>query len=654
MDQDQATFASPFKHIAVSLSGGGVRAVGYHLGTLDYLERTGLLKEVHTLSSVSGGSLVAIGYALSLKKGETFQEYYDNLCEFLPEINTFEELLKILDNPSPSVASGSRTLITALATVYRQKYFKKYYDDPNFSIFSDHQPEIHLKELIFNATEFKTGTGFRFHVGVNGTGAGNTNVSIKEEFAKDIRMSDIMAASSCIPGGMEPMMFPQDFHWPGDPADRLKGMGGRPRCEEVQAQLEKSFGITNVPLMDGGIYDNQGIMSIILTQAITHRKSKISESESPADNEYKNDDEGEGELEPQRPRSWARWLLNSMEEASDVDNQKDMGDVDLFIVSDTPIRSDPMYSIPDRSQKTGIVARVRGLKLGTINIIGWIATILLVGSILFGAADISAPDELNEHLKDVFKLEIMSTSWQAIALVSAYYVSFFIQFVLVVVVVGLMYGFRKFVSRIAEKIIKVMPPMSQPIWSYTKSLTLGQLIDMVSLRASSMSALTAKIFMHRVRQLGYTLLYSHDHFERRVMDNNINDTLHAEDNTDIPDFLKDPSDAAESVMGTAATMETKLWVNQPENDYERDDLETLVASGHISTCFNIIEHLWEYHRDENGILKEQMVPLFEFAKADWIKLNKDPYWLLDKRESAGKDHGKLFWHSEKLKKRNLG
>ena len=62
-----------FDKIGLALSGGGVRAVGFHLGTLDILERVkrddgkNLLGQVTMLSAVSGGSLVALGYALSLK-----------------------------------------------------------------------------------------------------------------------------------------------------------------------------------------------------------------------------------------------------------------------------------------------------------------------------------------------------------------------------------------------------------------------------------------------------------------------------------------------------------------------------------------------------------------------------------------------------------
>ncbi|MFT4862661.1 MAG: putative acylesterase/phospholipase RssA [Pseudohongiellaceae bacterium] len=649
MNDEVVTISSPFKHIAISLSGGGVRAVGYHLGTFDYLERVNLLPEVHTLSSVSGGSLIAIGYALSQKKGESFQEFYDNLCEFLPQINTFEELLKILKDPIPNVASGSNNLITALAAVYRQKYFEKYYGDPTFGIFWNDSPEIHLKELIFNATEFKTGVGFRFQVGLNGSLIGNSKVSLREDFAKDIRMSDIMAASSCIPGGMEPLMFPQDFHWPGDPEGILKAgaASNRTRCKEVVDFLEEQYSVSNIPLMDGGIYDNQGITSIILTQARMHRKLKEPLRESPVDDSIFT----EADLEPQRPRSWARWLLNSMEQASDVENQKDMGEVDLFIVSDTPIHSDPMYSIPLRASDTAGHFKPNNWKLGTIDTLGWMATIVLIIGIALSisASFLVTPEELAGIFIDNFGL---TNPPQALtnSLVVVYWLALLTQFMLVIGTVSIGFMLRRGVSRAVNKVVEVMPPMSKPVWSYAKSLTLGQLIDMFVSRASSMSALTAKIFMHRIRQLGYTLLYSHTHFEERVLDNNINDTLHAEHNSNVPDFLRDPSDEAERVVGIAAKMGTKLWVNKPENGDGRDDLESLIAAGHISTCFNIIEHLWEYHRDEDGKLKAEMIPLFEQAKKDWIHLNKDPYWLLDLRENAGKKRGDSFWRKSTVVK----
>ena len=61
------TDEQPLGSISLSLSGGGGRAAGFHLGTLAYLDRVKLLKDVSILSSVSGGSHVAAKYALTLK-----------------------------------------------------------------------------------------------------------------------------------------------------------------------------------------------------------------------------------------------------------------------------------------------------------------------------------------------------------------------------------------------------------------------------------------------------------------------------------------------------------------------------------------------------------------------------------------------------------
>jgi hypothetical protein len=110
--------------------------------------------------------------------------------------------------------------------------------------------------------------------------------------------------------------------------------------------------------------------------------------------------------------------------------------------------------------------------------------------------------------------------------------------------------------------------------------------------------------------------------------------------SNVPDWARDPSDAAEEVTKIAATMGTKLWVNESEGGNGRDDLDVLIAAGHISTCFNIIEYLWEYHRDEDGNLAEGMIPLFEQAKVDWFRLNENPYWLRDIRRGRNEDDEK--------------
>jgi len=623
----------PFNHIALSLSGGGVRAAGYHLGTLDYLEHAGLLSEVHTLSSVSGGTMVAIGYALSLKKNESFQDFYDNICEFLPELNTFEELLKILKSPVPPVASGSRSLITAMAIVYRDQYFNRYYGDPTFEIFWDDEPDIPLKEIIFNATEFKTGMAFRFQKSQLASRIGNSEIWIDEKHAKQIRMSDMMAASSCIPGAMEPINFPQDFHWPGDPEDgvRYKGKPERTVCNEVEQYLQEHFGISSVPLMDGGVYDNQGITSVILSAARNFRGAQANEGD---------DHDERAALEPQRAHAWAKWLLRSMEQASDLAGQKDMGDVDMFIVSDTPVHRDPMYQAQNIEEQPagGIKGWARNLRLHTINIWGWVLTVVL---------SIAAFDGIRNFWTQELSNSILWLDVPPQVFILFKSVTLTVPVILVGLVVFALMRLRVAASDMAERITEVMPPIRPSIWSYAKTLRLGQLLDMAVHRAGSMSALTSRIFMNRIRQLGYSLLYSHDEFGKRVMDNNINDikTMREGRSDDLPDFVKSPSDAIIEVIDRASSMGTKLWIDKP--DHDRHDLDVLIAAGHVSTCFNIIEYLWEFHRDENNELNANVQALFERTRDDWDRLNDDPYWLVDRRKNQGRDEGGLFWKSSR-------
>src|SRR6476620_1156720 len=60
--------AAPEPGIALCLSGGGYRAMVFHLGSLWRLNETGLLKKINRISSVSGGSITAGMLGLQWKK----------------------------------------------------------------------------------------------------------------------------------------------------------------------------------------------------------------------------------------------------------------------------------------------------------------------------------------------------------------------------------------------------------------------------------------------------------------------------------------------------------------------------------------------------------------------------------------------------------
>lgn len=65
--------------IALALSGGGSRAIAFHLGCLRALNHRGLLKNIKTVSSVSGGSVIAAAYCLD---GEDFDAFEKRITAF--------------------------------------------------------------------------------------------------------------------------------------------------------------------------------------------------------------------------------------------------------------------------------------------------------------------------------------------------------------------------------------------------------------------------------------------------------------------------------------------------------------------------------------------------------------------------------------------
>jgi predicted acylesterase/phospholipase RssA len=240
-----------FKEIALSLSGGGFRAAAFHLGAMKMLDCLGLLDQVRVLSTVSGGTIVGAAWANSLSEGKNFGQFYGEFKNFLQNNNVIE---KALNNLSASVSindfAAMPSLIRAAAAVYAESRFL---GDKTFGAikFAPDGTRTQLKEIVFNATDFRTGNCFRFqHSDSPRVNSGNNKFEVKKSVNEMIRLADIVAASSCFPSGFEPLRFPSDFSWgSGDKLDEVKKLLGENFTEEIA-------------LMDGGVFDNQGIDSI--------------------------------------------------------------------------------------------------------------------------------------------------------------------------------------------------------------------------------------------------------------------------------------------------------------------------------------------------------------------------------------------------------
>jgi predicted acylesterase/phospholipase RssA len=265
-------------NIGLAFSGGGYRAAAFNLGVLTYLEHIKLddqsvLDKVTALSTVSGGTITGACYAMGKKRGEHIDDIYQGLYKFMSEVDLVALGIERLVSEKDWAPGRVKSLITAFADIYDRELFH----NGRFGELMDDDPSFHLRHMSFNATEFSKALQFRFQWsekvvvprlneplrGIIGNYYYQTPVGI----AKDIRMADILAASSCFPGGFEPINFPDDFVFPETPA-----------LLEFKKDEEH-----HISLMDGGIVDNQGIEPVLLADERMQRNQKDTNPQVPPD-----------------------------------------------------------------------------------------------------------------------------------------------------------------------------------------------------------------------------------------------------------------------------------------------------------------------------------------------------------------------------------
>jgi predicted acylesterase/phospholipase RssA len=282
--------SKPFGDIALCLSGGGYRAATYALGTLSMLNELDLLSAVKLLSTVSGGTFTGLTYAVWQSEGKTFDEFYADFSNYLRTTNAIDKALDDLyTTPSPS-GSTDLSLIRSAAKSYQDCLLGK----RNFKqLMEIAAAGGRFRELIFNATEFREGNSFRFRASADkSVFIGNQNFAVPAAVAEEIHLADIVAASSCFPGAFEPIRFPDDFYWQSPLADirgeLIKNVENPATHNKYQNGFNVDGNCIPLPLMDGGVYDNQGITSAVLADKNNNFGLFLVTDTSPREDEILN------------------------------------------------------------------------------------------------------------------------------------------------------------------------------------------------------------------------------------------------------------------------------------------------------------------------------------------------------------------------------
>lgn len=258
--------------IALALSGGGYRAAMFHLGTLSYLKHVALpngksiLDVVNTISTISGGSITGLWYMMNYCGSNDIEQSFKDMFYILRD----KDLPRSVLNAFLAKGNENTSLIKETVKFYDQIFF----DDQTFELLIEKVEHGHIHHFSANGTDFSNGLAFRFQASraiVNAAPQyrygfiGNNKHNIPRDVAKEIKLSEILAVSSCFPGGFEPMIFPDDF----DFCKSGKYMDFCKSCKPFE-------------LMDGGIVDNQGIEPVLLA----NRQMTFDNSEAQGRTDY--------------------------------------------------------------------------------------------------------------------------------------------------------------------------------------------------------------------------------------------------------------------------------------------------------------------------------------------------------------------------------
>ena len=240
--------------IALSLSGGGFRAATYHLGVLSYLNHlktedgTTLLDQVSAVSTISGGTLTGLWLILRKSQGWSNERMLRELYRLL----TTSDVCGRACREFLSSENKNHSLIREMVRIYDEEIFH----GATLGDLMEKIEDISIDDFSANATEFINSVEFRFQVGKRyktpngGTSQGiigNAPYRLPRNIGAQVLLAEVFAASSCFPGGFEPLFFPRDF--------------------QLSKKAENADYVAKarvLPLMDGGVVDNQGIEPINL------------------------------------------------------------------------------------------------------------------------------------------------------------------------------------------------------------------------------------------------------------------------------------------------------------------------------------------------------------------------------------------------------
>ena len=249
----------PAPGIALCLSGGGYRAMLFHLGAFIRLNQLGYLAKLDRVSSVSGGSIAAGVLAMNWTK----LNFQNGVAQDLDN-QVIKPVRALADHTIDAIGIAEGLLLPGpVSEKIRDEYRKYLFGNKTLQDLPDNP------RFVFNATNVQSMVLWRFEK------AYMRDYRVGEVRNPKVELAVAVGASSAFP----PVLSPAILHL--DDKDFTPGSG---------TDLQFPPYTTEVVLADGGVYDNLGL------ETAWKRYQTILVSDGGGD--YK--------AEPEPKRDWAR------------------------------------------------------------------------------------------------------------------------------------------------------------------------------------------------------------------------------------------------------------------------------------------------------------------------------------------------------------
>lgn len=246
------------QRLGLSLSGGGYRAAAFHLGTIKKLKQLDVLEKVDVISTISGGSIIGAYYCLKKDDYAAFEEsayeclHKDNIIKWVLMSSTSIGLALMvvlfivpafyfLFTPWPWLFPVLITLFVIIVLRYQfyifpvSKGIEKAYDTFFYKNAKLEDLPAHPK-IVIGSTNIQTSRPFTFAKAYMGDSAYEYFKPPVIFNPSSFPISRAVMASSCVPFAFTPITIHKDFF-----------------------QSPEQSSTTHPLLVDGGVYDNQGI-----------------------------------------------------------------------------------------------------------------------------------------------------------------------------------------------------------------------------------------------------------------------------------------------------------------------------------------------------------------------------------------------------------